>query len=114
MTEAQPACDEWTFPSLSFSFLRNSGKFIFNIISFSGEITVKNSKAPDETPRYLQNDAMLIHVKIRSFQPQAIICGCEARFVSDLVGNHDDRFSHDAAHIVEDRQPLSDGSRQSF
>ena len=45
---------------------------------------------------------------IRSFHPQAIICGCAARFVPDLVGNPDDRFSHDAAHIVEDRQPLLD------
>ena len=42
-------------------------------------------------------------MKIRSFQPQTIICGCAARFVSDLVGNHDDRFSHDAAHIVDSR-----------
>ena len=25
-------------------------------------------------------------------------CGCTAWFVTDLVGNHKDKFSHDAAH----------------
>ena len=29
----------------------------------------------------------------------AFFCGCTARFVSDLVGNPDDRFSHVAAHL---------------
>ena len=31
--------------------------------------------------------------------PLALFCGCTARFVSDLVGNHEDRFSHNEAHI---------------
>ena len=30
----------------------------------------------------------------------AIFCGCAARFVSDLVGNPEDRFSHDAAYLM--------------
>ena len=29
----------------------------------------------------------------------AIFCDCTARFVSDLVGNPEDRFSHNEAHI---------------
>ena len=29
-------------------------------------------------------------------KPLAIFCVCTARFVSDLVGNPDDRFSHEA------------------
>ena len=33
------------------------------------------------------------------FKPLNISCGCTARFVSDLVGNQEDRYSHDAAHI---------------
>ena len=37
---------------------------------------------------------------IPNFKPLAIFCGCTARFVSDLVGNPEDRFSHDAAHIL--------------
>ena len=28
----------------------------------------------------------------------AIFCGCAARFVSDLIGNTKDRFSHNEAH----------------
>ena len=31
--------------------------------------------------------------------PLAIFCGCTARFVTDLVGNPEDRFSHNEAHI---------------
>ena len=27
------------------------------------------------------------------------LCGCTARFVSDLVGNPEDRFSHNEAHF---------------
>ena len=33
-------------------------------------------------------------------QPLAIFCGCRARFVSDLVGNPEDRFSRIGAHII--------------
>ena len=32
---------------------------------------------------------------------QAILCGCAAWFVSDLVGNPENRFSHDAAHVIK-------------
>ena len=38
--------------------------------------------------------------KKRSFMPLAILCGCIARFVSDLVRNLEDRISRDAAHII--------------
>ena len=34
------------------------------------------------------------------FQALAIFCGCTAWFVSDLVGNPEDRFSHVVAHLV--------------
>ena len=37
----------------------------------------------------------------------AILCGCIARFVSDLVGNPEDRFSHNEAHIVLISKSLS-------
>ena len=36
---------------------------------------------------------------ILTFNPYVIFCCCEARFVSDLVGNPKDRFSYDAPHI---------------
>ena len=37
----------------------------------------------------------------RNFKPQAIFCGCTAWFVSDLVGNPEDRFSHNEAHMIQ-------------
>ena len=37
--------------------------------------------------------------KIRNFEPLAIFCGFTFRFVSDLVGNPEDRFSHNEAQI---------------
>ena len=37
---------------------------------------------------------------MRNFKPLAIFCGCTAQFVSDLVGNPEDRFSHNEARIV--------------
>ena len=33
------------------------------------------------------------------FKPLTTFCGCTDQFVSDLVGNPEDRFSHDEAHI---------------
>ena len=36
---------------------------------------------------------------MRNFKPLAIFCGCKARFVWDLVGNPEDRFSHNEAHF---------------
>ena len=37
---------------------------------------------------------------IRHFKPLATILGCTARFVSDLVGNPEDRLCHDVAQIA--------------
>ena len=36
---------------------------------------------------------------VLNFKSLAIFCGCKARFVSGLVGNPEDRFPHDKAHI---------------
>ena len=43
-----------------------------------------------------------------NFKPLAIFCDCTARFVSDLVGNPEDPFSHDAALVqgVQHRMDL--------
>ena len=30
----------------------------------------------------------------------AILCDCTARLLSDLVGNPEDRFSHNEAHLI--------------
>ena len=37
-----------------------------------------------------------LYFHIRNFKPLAILCGCTAQFMSDLV----DRFSHNEAHIM--------------
>ena len=34
-----------------------------------------------------------------NLKPLAIFCNSTARFVSDLVGNPEDRFSHNEAHL---------------
>ena len=44
------------------------------------------------TYRHCENGA-----SIRNLKPLAIFCGCIARFVSDLVGNPEDRVSYDTA-----------------
>ena len=47
------------------------------------------------------------HIIISSPEPKlisafvfAILCGCTAQFVSDLIGNPEDRFSHNEAHRI--------------
>ena len=49
--------------------------------------------------RYTDSTIPLLPKFIRNFKPLAILCGCAARFVSDLVGNPEDRFSHNEAQI---------------
>ena len=48
--------------------------------------------------RYIDITIPLLH--IYSFIPLAIFCGCAAWFVSDLVGNPENRFSNNEAHII--------------
>ena len=46
--------------------------------------------------------------QIGNFKPLAIFCGCTARFVSDLVGNPEDRLSHDIAqNVFQDHKEYS-------
>ena len=37
---------------------------------------------------------------MQNFKPLAIFYDCVAQFVTDLVGNPEDRFSHNDAHII--------------
>ena len=48
--------------------------------------------------RYTDSTITLLSKK-RNFKPLAIFYGCTARFVSDVVGNPEDRFSQNEAHI---------------
>ena len=45
---------------------------------------------------HMQKNAYFLNLNFKSL---AIFCGCAARFVSDLVENHEDRYSHDAAQL---------------
>ena len=47
--------------------------------------------------RYIGSSIPLLPI-FRNFKHLAIFCGCTARFVSDLIGDSEDKFSHDAAH----------------
>ena len=49
--------------------------------------------------RYTDSTITLLS-KFEFFKPLAIFCGSTARFVWDLVGNPEDRFSHNEAHII--------------
>ena len=48
--------------------------------------------------RFIDSAIPLLH--IQNFKPLAIFCDLTARFGSDLVGNPEDRFSHNEAHFV--------------
>ena len=48
--------------------------------------------------RYMESTIPLLP-KSEIFKPLAIFCGCTGRFVSDLVGNPEDWFSQNEAHI---------------
>ena len=48
--------------------------------------------------RYMDRTIPLLS-KFQNFKPLAIFCGSTAWFVSDLVGNPEDRFSHNEAQI---------------
>ena len=49
--------------------------------------------------RYTDSTIPLLH-KFQNFKPPAIFCGCTAWFVLDLVGNTEDLFSHNEAHMA--------------
>ena len=45
-------------------------------------------------------------IKFQNFKPLTILFDCTVRFVSDLVGNSEDRFSQDVVHIISCRNNL--------
>ena len=51
--------------------------------------------------------------KFRNFKPLAVLCGCTARFMSDLVGNPEDRFSHNEADLIVHVQRIIEDNVQS-
>ena len=50
--------------------------------------------------RYTDSKIALLPKSEISSNRLAIFCGCTARFVSDLVGNPEDRLSHNEAQLL--------------
>ena len=51
--------------------------------------------------RYIDSTIPLLSIyEILDFKSLAIVCGCTAWFVWGLVGNPEDRFSHNEAHLI--------------
>ena len=50
---------------------------------------------------------------IRKFKPLTILCGCTAWLVWGLVGNPEDQFSHNEAHLRQSLVPTGASSVQS-
>ena len=57
-----------------------------------------NREADQRLFRYIDCTIPLLP-KSEIFKPLAIFCGCAARFVWALVGNPEDRFSQNEAHL---------------
>ena len=63
---------------------------------------LRGNREADQCLCFRQMDSaipLLPTVYIRNFKPLVIFCSCTARFVSDLVGNPEDRFSHNEAQL---------------
>ena len=75
-------------------------KLAFGICENKGADQLCGSRTADHRPcfRYIDSKSLFF----RNFKPPAIFCGCTARFVSDLVGNPEDRFSHNEAQMSFD------------
>ena len=76
-------------------------KSAFRICENKGADQLRGHREADQRLcfRNTDNTIPLLPKFIRNFKPLANFCGCKARFVSDLVGNPEDRFSHDEAQI---------------
>ena len=59
-----------------------------------------SNREADQCLCFRYTDSTIPLLPKSEFQTSAIFCSRTARFVSDLFGNSEDRFSHDAAHIL--------------
>ena len=76
------------------------GKPIICICVIKGTDQLRGNREADQCLCFLYMDRVLpLLAKIQNFTPLAILCGCTALFVSDLVGNPDCWFCHKAAQM---------------
>ena len=72
----------------------------FCICKNKGADQLRGNRAADQHPLFsLHRKNNFSTIYIRSFKPLAILCGCTARFVSDLVGNPKTCFLMMRTHI---------------
>ena len=60
----------------------------------------------DQRLCFRYKDSTIPLLPIQNFKPLAIFCSCTAWFVSDLVGNPEDRFSQNQAQMNENGKDL--------
>ena len=60
---------------------------------------LRSNCTADQHLCFRYTDSTIPLLPLQNFKPLAIFCGCTAQFVSDLVGNPEDRFSHNEAQI---------------
>ena len=73
-------------------------KPLFCICENKGADQLRGNHAADQHLRFHYIDPSAS--KIQNLKPLAVFCDCTAQFVSDIVGNPEDKFSHDTAHFV--------------
>ena len=59
-----------------------------------------SNRIADQNLRFRFIDSIIPLLSNKNFKPLVIFCGCTAGFVSALVGNPEDYFSHDMAHLL--------------
>ena len=75
-------------------------KPFFCICENKDAVQLRSNCAADQRLCFRYTDTTIpLLSKIRNFKPLSIFCDCTAWFVSDLVGNSEDRFSHKEAHM---------------
>ena len=84
---------------LSYLMSHVKSKHAFCICKLRGADQLRGYHAADQCFFfcYIDSTAPLLP-QTQNVMPLAIFCGCTARFVLDLVGNPEDRFSQDMTH----------------
>ena len=63
-----------------------------------------NNKGADQPCYLLARQYNISRFYSRNFKALASFCGCAGWFVSCLVGNPEDRFSRDEAHVFSNKK----------
>ena len=61
---------------------------------------LRGNREADQRLYFRYIDSTLPLLPIYEMLSLYIVCSCTARFVSDLVGNPEDRFSYNEAHMI--------------